>query len=255
MGFSPGKVDGHVGNKTVAAVNAFLEAFKVANRARWNDARKVIAAKQLICQKHSIEVGGIDGLVGPQTRFAFDSFAHLKLHGVLPKPWRDTDTTPPLIVPKKTVWPKQSGVSKFFGAVGQNQTSLVLPFPMKIAWNPAQSVKQFSIHEKVHDSAKRVFTRVLDHYGPEQIATLKIDLFGGCLNVRKMRGGSAWSMHAWGIAIDFDPERNQLKWGRDRASLAKPQYERFWQLWEEEGWLSLGRARNYDWMHVQAARV
>ena len=25
--------------------------------------------------------------------------------------------------------------------------------------------------------------------------------------------------------------------------------------WEEEGWISLGRARDFDWMHVQAARL
>jgi len=31
--------------------------------------------------------------------------------------------------------------------------------------------------------------------------------------------------------------------------------EAFWKAWEEEGWLSLGRSRNFDWMHVQACRL
>ena len=70
-----------------------------------------------------------------------------------------------------------------------------------------------------------------------------------------MRGGTRWSTHAWGIAIDYDPDRNQLKWGRDRAAFARPEYDAWWRLWEEEGWVSLGRTRNYDWMHVQAAKL
>ena len=74
-------------------------------------------------------------------------------------------------------------------------------------------------------------------------------------HVRKMRGGSSYSMHSWGIAIDFDPERNQLKWGKDRARLAQPDAVEFWRCWEAEGWVALGRARDYDWMHVQAARL
>lgn len=92
-------------------------------------------------------------------------------------------------------------------------------------------------------------------YSAQERKTIGLDLFGGSLNVRKMRGGSAYSMHSWGIAIDFDPERNQLKWGKDRARLAQPDAVPFWLEWEREGWLSLGRARDFDHMHVQAARL
>ncbi len=62
-------------------------------------------------------------------------------------------------------------------------------------------------------------------------------------------------MHSWGIAVDYDPERNLVKWGRDRATFAKSEYDTWWKLWEEEGWVSLGRTRNFDWMHVQAAKL
>jgi len=57
------------------------------------------------------------------------------------------------------------------------------------------------------------------------------------------------------VALDWDPAHNQLNWGRGRASLAASSYDFWWQAWEEEGWVSLGRSRNYDWMHVQAARL
>ena len=84
---------------------------------------------------------------------------------------------------------------------------------MRLAWNTRTKVARTSCHERIHDSAARIFDRVLDHYGPEEIRRLGLDLFGGCLNVRRMRGGSAWSMHSWGIAFDFDPANNRLKWG------------------------------------------
>ncbi len=113
----------------------------------------------------------------------------------------------------------------------------------------------FACHERVHDSLYRVLDRVLDHYGLEEIQRLRLDLWGGCLNVRKKRGGTTSSMHSWGIAVDYDPLRNKLPWGRTRAAFAKPDYDRWWQLWEEEGWVSLGRTRNFDWMHIQASKL
>lgn len=98
-------------------------------------------------------------------------------------------------------------------------------------------------------------TRFMLHYGDDGIEEIGGNLFGGCYNCRKMKGGSSWSMHSWAIAIDFDPGRNQLKWSHLQARLAKPDAVRFWELWEAEGWLSLGRARDFDWMHIQAARL
>lgn len=70
-----------------------------------------------------------------------------------------------------------------------------------------------------------------------------------------MRGGTQWSTHSWGIAVDFDPARNRLRWGRDHAAFAHPIYNEWWRCWEEEGWVSLGRRRNFDWMHIQACGV
>ena len=73
--------------------------------------------------------------------------------------------------------------------------------------------------------------------------------------VRELRWLHQRAMHSWGIAIDYDPDNNALHWGRDRASFALPAYDKWWDYWEAEGWVSLGRAKNFDWMHVQAARV
>ncbi|TVR06681.1 MAG: hypothetical protein EA385_14960 [Salinarimonadaceae bacterium] len=206
-----------------------------------------------------IEVGVIDGLVGPQTRFAYDAYRR-HIQGLAPDTSRDLLMLPQVHDsrfpdPVKTTWPRQNEVTRHYGAVGQNQAMLQLPFQMRLAWDLRTPITRFSIHEKAHDSAARIFGRILSHYGEAEIKRLHLDRFGGCLNVRKMRGGSAYSMHSWGIAIDFDPERNQLNWNRTRAHLARPEYEAFWRFWTEEGWLSLGKARDIDWMHIQAARL
>ena len=100
-----------------------------------------------------------------------------------------------------------------------------------------------------------VLEKVHAHYGEAEIRRLRLDVFSGDYNPRRKRGGSSWSMHAYGIAYDFDDINNQLSWRADRASFARPEYEDWWRIWEEEGWVSLGRSRDFDWMHIQAARV
>lgn len=153
-------------------------------------------------------------------------------------------------------WPTQAQARKFYGAPGTGHAKLVLPFPMYLAWDRNVVLKQFTIHERCVASATRVFNRILEYYpGAQQRAALGIDVFSGCYNNRVMRGGSQLSMHAFACAIDFDDQRNQLKWNSKQARLAKPDAEMFWKAWEDEGWVSLGRARNFDWMHVQAARL
>lgn len=248
--------DGDLGPETIKAIDSFLAAQAVTRAAGWPVARRAVAAQQALCRSAGIDVGEVDGLTGPQTRQAFEIWDARQRGETAAETWRDRPAS--AVQPAAAVrnaWPTQGECERFYGSVGKNQAMLALPFPMKLSWEPSAIIKRISVHERVHDSAARVFDRILDHYGLDGIAALGVDLFGGSLNVRRMRGGSSWSMHSWGIAIDFDPDHNQLKWGRDRARLARPDADMFWRLWEAEGWLSLGRARDYDWMHVQAARL
>ena len=89
--------------------------------------------------------------------------------------------------------------------------TLELPYPMRLAWDLDTKVNKMRVHKLVKNNFKGVFDDLLAHYGYEKLVELGIDLFGGCFAYRKMRGGSSWSMHSWGIAIDLDPVRNQLK--------------------------------------------
>jgi len=110
-------------------------------------------------------------------------------------------------------------------------------------------------HFKVAKPMTKIFTNTLDYYGEARIRELGLDLFGGCLNVRKMRGGTRYSMHSWGIAVDIDPANNRLRWTKARARLARKEYEPFWRIVEAQGAISLGRTRNMDYMHFQFARL
>ncbi len=248
-GLNAGPVDGDLGPKTLRALS------KVDGiAANWSGKRKVVAFIQLLAKEKGIETGPIDGYWGPQTEFAFDSLEVRLERDQEPEIWRPEE----LPDENPNNWPKQTPETELvqhYGEVNTSQTRIQLPYPHKLSWKTTSVINSFPCHEKVHDSMKRVLNRVFEHYGLEEIKRLRLNLWGGCLNVRKMRGGSRFSMHSWGIAVDYDPVKNKLKWGRDKASFAKPEYDMWWKFWEEEGWVSLGRQRNFDWMHVQAAKL
>ncbi len=219
----------------------------------WSTTRKVVAFLQLLATDAGVDVGSIDGLWGPNTDFGYSSLRHLDEHGQLPPNWRDIPQ-PPVTNPNH--WPAEDepALRAFYGPVGTHLKRVQLPYPHKLSWDKNVVLNSFSCHEMVGESLQRVLTQVFDHYGQERISKLGLDLFGGCFNKRKKRGGSSWSMHAWAIALDYDPERNRLHWNRNEARFARPEYDAWWRFWEAEGWVSLGRARNFDWMHIQAAR-
>lgn len=269
-----GKVDGDMGPLTRAALQAFLLQQAVKGFESWSADRRLVACEQLICRVDGIEVGAIDGLKGTQTKYAISVWDARQANGGKPAPaveaWRD-DAAAPAAEPSrplpsisssqvrapsvKPAWPRQSGMDAFYGPKGTGQVSLVLPYPMRLAWDLSEAVRKFSCHGKVRESLERIFVRTLDHYGLDEIKRLRLDLFGGCLNVRKMRGGSAWSIHSWGCAVDIDPEHNALNMHRAQASLDNPPYDAFWSFVYDEGAIGLGRERDYDWMHFQFARL
>lgn len=261
LGLNPGALDGLAkeGGPTYAAVDQLLarNTQRLAKTATRNRATRLVAAEQLIYWSKGIEVGTIDGFVGPQVRQARIEYTALMIAGAKPAPWRDQIMEPKAgdDAPHKTQWPRQAEVEKFFGKPGENMTRLTPPYPMRLDWDLKTPLKDYLIHEMVHDSAMRVFKRVESHYGIEQIKKLGLDRWAGCYSNRNMRGGSKLSMHAWAIAHDFWAAKNLLQWGRDKAEFAKPAYQAWFRFWAEEGWIGLGPLRNFDYMHTQAARL
>ena len=256
LGYKIGTPNGQLGPKTEAALRKALttrndelpDGWKV-----WPRTRLLTAYVQLRCQDENVNPGTIDGLWGTQTDFAVNVIRERIQNNLTVPNFRDSDERDQT----RSKWPhqRQADVIAFFGPVGTNQTRLQLPYSHRLAWDKNQRLDSFTCHAKVHDSLSRVLTNVLEHYGEDRIRELRLDLFGGCYNKRMKKGGTTWSMHAWAIAVDYDPENNQFKWGWEKAGFARPEYDAWWKIWESEGWTSLGRARNFDWMHIQAPHL
>lgn len=215
----------------------------------------------------------IDGLIGKNSLTAIRAFQRingLPQTGAITQKFLDelfeTDITElpeanetALTIATSNKWPNwplenEAALTAYYGKVGTNQVMMNFPYPMKLAWDLRTTVTRTSCNVKCRDAFYYIFEETKKQYSWDEIVKHGLNLFGGCLNVRPIRGGTRYSTHAWGIAIDLDPARNQLKWGRDRAYLAKPELDKFWKIVDSTGCVSLGRKENRDWMHFQAAK-
>lgn len=133
-----------------------------------------------------------------------------------------------------------------------NLTVIPLPYPMRIAWDLKKSVSKIQCHKLVAPNLQDVFKTLNIQYGYDRIKELGIDLYGGCVNVRLMRGSKTkWSRHSWGIAIDLDPARNKLKESKKTARFARPEYKMMMDIFYANGFINLGVEKNYDFMHFE----
>lgn len=129
--------------------------------------------------------------------------------------------------------------------------TIQLPYPMRLAWDTDTYVNKMRCHKLVADKFLAVFNEIHRVYGYAKIKELGIDLFGGCFNFRKMRGGNDWSRHSWAVAIDLDPARNKLKETSRTARFARPEYKAMIDIFYKHGFISLGVEKNFDWMHFE----
>lgn len=178
-----------------------------------------------------------DGVVGPVTVAAIMAALGIK------------EEKPPR-------WPTQKEVrsgKSIFGAPGSNNLVRITP-PYQL-WYDGSRVSSIAVHKAVAEHVQAALREVLAHYGLDRIQALRLDQYGGCYNYRKATGSSNLSMHAWGIALDFAPATNAYNTHAPEATLSAPECAAWWDIWERHGAVSLGRARDKDWMHVQFATL
>jgi hypothetical protein len=147
----------------------------------------------------------------------------------------------------------RSGTS-IFGKAGDesNLVNIKPPYQLYYCGKPVKTIR---VHKLIADRVESALKEVLDYYGLDAIKQLGLDQYSGSYNYRKTSTGSAMSMHAWGIALDFAAEKNAYSMKKPQASLSIPACEKWWEIWEKHGAVSLGREKNYDWMHLQFAKL
>lgn len=144
-----------------------------------------------------------------------------------------------------------------FGKPGddRNLVTVKMPYPRKIAWDLSVVTNRMQCHKLVAPKFVLVHEQILSHYGFERLKELEIDIFGGCYNFRKMRNGSDWSRHSWGIAEDLNPSKNGLYTKWNKSQFSKPEYKAMIDIYYANGFVNQGIEKGTDSMHFEIIRL
>jgi hypothetical protein len=175
-----------------------------------------------------------DGFWGPKSTAACQ--AYLRALMPTPNPWPWTSSG-------------QSSLRQFYGDPSKGEVAGRL-VPINVAGLGVQysgkDVSTIRCHSRVAESLLRVLTAISESPFRGWLAG-----YAGVYNHRPMRGGSRWSLHAYGAAIDIMPHGNGLHthWPT-RAKMPLEIMEHF----AREGWLAAGAFWGKDAMHFEATR-
>lgn len=152
------------------------------------------------------------------------------------------------LTPSPNPWPEsdQGSLRAFYGRAGDEDQLVGMPIPDGVIVKyEGKQVQTIRCHRKVAASLGRALVAV------SKVAPGILLQYAGCFNNRSIRGGSSPSLHAYGAAIDFDPDNNgnHQHWPTS-ASMPIEVMECF----AKEGWLSAGAFWSRDAMHFQATR-
>ena len=152
---------------------------------------------------------------------------------------------------------KQSAIrsgNSIFGKAGDESVLVSVPVPANYPLKyDGKQVKSIRIHKLAADRLEAALKDIINHYGEdiEKVAPGAC-VYDGSYNFRKTTGTSSYSIHSWGLALDFDAANNTMKMSAPKARLSQDIYKPFWDILEYHGFNSLGRRGNYDWQHCQA---
>lgn len=128
-------------------------------------------------------------------------------------------------------------------------TSIALPFPMRLAWEPGRTIRRIKCHRAVARDLVQILAEILTDCGSLDLLQIaNMDLFGGCYQFGAE--GASLSMHSYGIAIDLDPRGNPAGKAWQDGMI----FKRVVAIFERHGWEWGGRWEKPECGHFQAAR-
>lgn len=174
-----------------------------------------------------------DGIWGPKSKAAVRE--HLLKLVPVPNPWPASDTY---------------SLANFYGAPGDERNLVTIEFPYPMFYG-GKRVTHTRVNRRCAASLLKVLRAIRDRLGDRPDVIEDHEDYGGVYNFRVKRGGSTYSLHAYGAAIDLDADDNTFRdpWPT-KADMPLEIMEEF----AKEGWLPAGALWGYDAMHFQATR-
>jgi hypothetical protein len=177
--------------------------------------------------------GSIDGFWGPMSQNACRQWARSLMPKVNPWPYSD-----------------QASLRAFYGQPGDERNLVTITFPYPMYYG-GKLVKTTRVHKKCADSLLRVLKEIGASHGHKPDVMDEASDYGGVFNFRLKRGGSSYSLHAFGAAIDLDADDNTFK---DSWPMKADMNLDVIAAFSREGWKSAAVFWGYDAMHFECTR-
>lgn len=156
------------------------------------------------------------------------------------------------LMPTLNPWPiaTQRQIESFYGRAGDESQLVRIEFPYPMFYE-GKRVTSTRVHRKCSHSLQRILKAIGDKFPQYPSIVDEAEDFSGVYNFRLKRGGSSYSLHAYGAAIDLDADDNSFK---DSWPMQSDMPLEIIEEFAKEGWTSAAAFWGYDAMHFQATQ-